>query len=73
MGLKLTTLFDLIYWLVWLVTHALAAAAGLAVAQALWGPSVLQQGAALAVASGALTSGLGYAVWYAALPSSPNE
>lgn len=49
MGLKLTTLFDLIYWLVWLVTHALAAAAGLAVAQALWGPHVLQQGAALAV------------------------
>lgn len=27
------------------------------------------QGAALALASGALTSGLGYAVWYAALPS----
>ena len=30
------------------------------------------EGAALAVASGALTSGVGYAVWYAALPSLPS-
>lgn len=30
------------------------------------------EGAALAVASGALTSGVGYAIWYAALPSLPS-
>ena len=35
-----------------------------------WGPGlqVQAEGAALAVASGAVTSGLGYVIWYAALP-----
>lgn len=49
-------------------------AAPLAAAVALWGAaqgeaSLDPLGAALAVTSGALTSGLGYAAWYAVLPS----
>jgi drug/metabolite transporter (DMT)-like permease len=47
------------------VPLALAASAGLAVLAA---PHVTPLGALLAVVSGGVTSGLGYAVWYQALP-----
>jgi drug/metabolite transporter (DMT)-like permease len=46
------------------VPMALAASAALALLDA---PRLSPAGAALATASGALTSGLGYALWYAAL------
>lgn len=45
-----------------------AAAVAVAVAFAAGGPSMTARGFALASASGALASGLGYALWYAALP-----
>ena len=41
---------------------------GLVVGVGLGGLTVTPRGAALAIVSGALTSGLGYVIWYAALP-----
>ena len=43
----MTTIFDALFWIVWVIVHAVAAAAALAVGDALWGPQLAQRAAAL--------------------------
>ncbi len=45
----MTTLFDALFWIVWLIVHAAAAAAALVVGEALWGPHLAQKALALVV------------------------
>jgi acetyltransferase-like isoleucine patch superfamily enzyme len=45
----MTTLFDILFWIVWLLVHAVAAAAALAVGDALWGPHLVQKAGAIAI------------------------
>jgi acetyltransferase-like isoleucine patch superfamily enzyme len=45
----MTTLFDALFWIVWAIVHAAAAAAALAVGDALWGPHLLQKATACVV------------------------
>jgi acetyltransferase-like isoleucine patch superfamily enzyme len=45
----MTTLFDALFWIVWLVVHGASAAAALLCGDALWGPHLAQRAAAVAL------------------------